>query len=65
MQCTAVKRWLKKRGVEFVEASLIDNPEQLEEFKADGLMQAPVIEVEGFEPFGGFDTDKLEERFGK
>ena len=63
MQCTALKRWLTKRGVEFVEASLIDSPEKLEEFKAKGLMQAPVLEVDGFPPFGGFDVEALEERF--
>jgi len=59
VQCNAVKRALKAGGVEFEERNLPDYPEQLERFKADGHMGAPVVEAAGLETFAGFDPDAV------
>ena len=37
---------------------LEDNPEPVEQFKAEGLMQAPIVEANG-ERWSGFRPDKL------
>lgn len=60
VQCGAVKRALTKGGVEFEEKQLEDHPEQLEAFKAIGLMQAPVVFADGHEPFAGFNPDAVQ-----
>lgn len=60
VQCTAVYRALDKGKVDYEIKNLPDFPEELEAFKAIGLMQAPVVFAEGLEPFSGFDPDAVE-----
>lgn len=59
VQCGAVKRAFDKGGVEIIERDLMAHPEQLEAFKARGLMQAPVVQADGHETFAGFDPDAV------
>lgn len=59
VQCNAVKRQLKKGNVPFEEKMLEDHPEQLEAFKAAGLMQAPVVVATGVETFAGNNPDAV------
>jgi glutaredoxin-like protein NrdH len=39
------KKLMQREGIEFVEADLEENPEQMEKFKADGILQAPIVVV--------------------
>lgn len=59
VQCNAVKRALDKGEVEYEERMLPDFPEQLEAFKARGLMQAPIVEADGHETFSGNNPDAV------
>ena len=60
VQCKAVYRALDKKGVEYEIKNLPDFPEKLAEFKAAGLMQAPVVEATGHKTFSGFQPDSIE-----
>lgn len=42
-QCTLTKNLLKRQGLEYEEADLETNGEQLRKFKDAGLMQAPIV----------------------
>jgi glutaredoxin-like protein NrdH len=57
VQCNAVYRAFDKakmvKGVDYEVRNLPDFPEKLEEFKAAGLMQAPVVESDVAETFAG------------
>lgn len=59
VQCNAVKRALKAGGVEFTELDLMDHPEELELFKAQGFMGAPIVEAKGLPTFAGFEPDSV------
>lgn len=61
VQCNAVYRWLDKNGVAYEVVNLPDFPEKLEEFKALGLMQAPIVVIDDHKPFSGFRPDLLQE----
>lgn len=58
VQCEQTKKQFTKLGINYEEHNLEENIEQLEEFKEQGLMSAPVIET----PLGnwsGFRVDKI------
>lgn len=59
VQCNAVKRELKRGGVDFTELDLMEHPEELEAFKARGLSSAPIVEADGHETFAGFQPDAV------
>lgn len=62
VQCTATKRWLKDRNIDFSEEDATDEM-NLEALKSLGYMQAPVTFVrtdEGEFHWSGFDTNNLE-----
>lgn len=61
VQCGAVKRWLDKRGLEYETVDLPSNPDKLEEFKALGIMAAPITVVDDHEPIPGFNPILLDE----
>lgn len=58
--CKAVYRWLDKHGFKGCYDIVItpENPKIAAELKAQGFLQSPVVEINGFR-FGGFDTDEL------
>ena len=56
-QCTAVKRWMTKRGIQFEEVPASDYVDMLQEL---GYSQAPVVIVDDTIHFYGFDPDRLE-----
>lgn len=58
--CKAVYRWLDKHGFKGGYSVTITpkNPEVAAELKAQGFLQSPVVEIDGFR-FGGFDTKEL------
>ena len=58
--CKAVYRWLDKHGFAGGYDIVITpkNPEIAEELKAQGFLQSPVVEIDGYR-FGGFDTREL------
>ena len=56
------KRHMTRMGLEYVEADLETNPEQLQEFKDAGLLQAPIV-VLGQEgrSWAGFRPDLIDQ----
>jgi glutaredoxin-like protein NrdH len=56
------KKFLDRKGIDFDEADLETDPDQLEKFKADGFMQAPIV-VLGHDGrrWAGFRPDLIEE----
>lgn len=58
VQCTATKRAFDSEGIEYDELMLELLPEKVEEFRSEGLLQAPVVEANG-ERWSGFQPDKI------
>lgn len=61
VQCGAVYRAFDKAGVDYEVRNLPDFPAKLEEFKAAGLMQAPVVESPYVETFAGYNVNLVKE----
>lgn len=60
VQCTAVKRKLKEKGVEVNEIDVSESQEAFKLLTEDwGYQRVPVVYFKG-EHFGGFDPDRLE-----
>lgn len=61
-QCVMTKKLMERNGIDFVEADLESDPEQLTKFKEEGLMQAPIV-VLGHDGrrWSGFRPDLIEE----
>lgn len=59
VQCKAVYRAFDKAGVAYEVKNLPDFPDQLEAFKAQGHMGAPVVEAVGHDAFAGFVPDAV------
>jgi len=58
VQCEQTKKQLTKLGITYTEHSLADNPEQLEAFKEQGYLQAPIVETD-IKIWTGFRLDKI------
>lgn len=61
VQCTAVERSLNEKGIHYAKADAIAN---VDELKARGFQQAPVVFFYGFGEhieFSGFDAFKIDE----
>lgn len=58
VQCKFVKKWLVRHHVKFVEKSVA---ERLAEFKAQGLLQAPIVYRDDILVTTGFAPNKLSE----
>lgn len=52
-------RQLERAGVAYMEIVLAEAGQERAAFAERGIRSAPVVEVAGREPFGGFDPDKL------
>lgn len=59
--CAATKRTLDKAGVEYEEIPLQENPHLIQQFKKQGLAQAPIVETKDGERWAGFNPKKLRE----
>lgn len=60
MGCKMTARALEKAGVKFKIVDLTTlAPEAIEAFKADGLMQAPIVKTSEGESWSGFRPDKI------
>ena len=61
-QCDMTKRLMKREGIEFGEENLEENPEALEAFKAEGLLQAPIVVIgNDGRRWSGFRPDLIKE----
>lgn len=58
VQCMATKRRFDSMGINYVEKSLEDNPEQLQAFKDAGLLQAPIVTTDT-KVWSGYRDDKI------
>jgi glutaredoxin-like protein NrdH len=64
VQCTATKRWLDKRGIEYQTVDVSQSPDDLAAIKALGYMSAPVVIISNGDPetdihWAGFDVNHL------
>ena len=61
--CLATKRALTASGVEFKEIRLYPVTDAtgalLERFRERGLLSAPIVEVEGMDPWSGFQPARI------
>ena len=57
-QCDMTKKQLTKNGIVFDEMSLEQHPEMLEQFKALGLLSAPIV-VTDIKKWSGFRLEKI------
>lgn len=60
VQCNATYRALDSAGIEYEIHDLSEDPAALEQIKALGYMQAPVV-IAGEDHWSGFRPDKIEE----
>ena len=60
VQCTATYRALDSKGIEYEVLDLSADPAALEQVKALGYLQAPVVITDG-DHWSGFRPDKIDE----
>ncbi len=60
VQCNATYRALDKKGIAYKTVDMSQDPEALEQVRALGFMQAPVVMTEA-DSWSGFRPDKIEE----
>lgn len=60
VQCNATYRALDKKGIAYKTVDMSQDPEALEQVRALGFMQAPVVMTES-DSWSGFRPDKIEE----
>jgi glutaredoxin-like protein NrdH len=58
VQCNQTKKQFDKLGIKYTEHNLEEDMDQLEVFKEQGLMSAPIIESE-IGTWSGFRLDKI------
>jgi len=61
VQCWATHRALDAAGIAYEVVRVDGRPEVVDELKAMGFAQLPVVQAEGMNPFSGFRPDKLDE----
>jgi glutaredoxin-like protein NrdH len=54
----STKRYLDREGITYDVVDLSQHPEQVEVFKAQGLLQAPIVTTD-IKAWSGFRLDKL------
>ncbi|MGZ4659828.1 MAG: glutaredoxin domain-containing protein [Arthrobacter sp.] len=61
-QCVMTKKLMARKGIDFEEADLESDAEQLAKFKEEGLLQAPIIVLgRDGRRWSGFRPDLIEE----
>lgn len=63
--CLVTKSHLKRRGVEFEEVRIDQDPDWADRLKEMGYLTAPVVLVGEDDVWEGFSSDSLEEWFPK
>lgn len=58
VQCTMTKKQMDKLGIRYDEMALEQHPDKLEEFKAKGILAAPIVETDT-KLWTGFRIDKI------
>jgi len=58
VQCMMTKKELDRLGIKYESYDLTEHPDKLEEFKAKGLLQAPIVETD-IKVWSGFRIDKI------
>lgn len=58
VQCMMTKKELDRLGIKYESYDLTEHPDKLEEFKAKGLLQAPIVETD-IKIWSGFRIDKI------
>jgi glutaredoxin-like protein NrdH len=58
VQCMQTKKQFDKLGIKYESLDLTEHPDKLEEFKAQGLMQAPIVETD-IKVWSGFRLDRI------
>lgn len=58
VQCMQTKKQFDKLGIKYESLDLTEHPDKLEEFKARGLLQAPIVETD-IKVWSGFRLDKI------
>jgi len=62
VQCTQTKKLMDREGIAYDVVDLTGEPEKAEAFKADGLLQAPIVVVgNDGRRWGGFRPDLIKE----
>lgn len=61
VQCNATYRALEKKGLDYDTVDLSQDSDALEQLRALGHMQAPVVITASGEHWSGFRPDKIEE----
>jgi len=60
MFCDQAKEYLSRKGIQFQENDIVQNPSALADLKKLGYMTTPVIVIDG-SVIVGFDADKIEQ----
>ncbi len=63
MFCGQTKEFLSRKGIQFVERNIVQEPEALDELRRLGYMATPVTVVDG-NVIVGFDQEKLSTALG-
>ena len=59
VQCKMTKKFLEAQGIAFKEVNIEEETQSVDELKANGYRQTPVVAIEGMPSFSGFRPDVL------
>ena len=59
VQCKMTKKFLEEQGIAFKEVNIEEETQYVDELKANGYRQTPVVAIEGMPSFSGFRPDVL------
>lgn len=59
-QCRATKKHLKRRGLEYNEIDISENPESKKYVEDKGFVQVPVVDMGNGDMFSGFRPDRID-----
>ncbi len=54
------KKFLQQHQIKFVEHNIDEQPEYIDQLKADGFMATPVVKLPNGNAFSGFRPDRLQ-----
>ncbi|MDN6900106.1 glutaredoxin-like protein NrdH [Oenococcus sicerae] len=59
VQCKMTKKFLTSMSIDFKEINIDEHPEFVDQLKAEGHRQTPVVKIAGFNAVSGFRPDFL------